>query len=80
LTQGKYIRADSNLSTVNWQTYVGPWERWYMERHGNHVHVQSAQFSHCYWINSGSTLQQLNGGASMLIVEHWPAINWLWNW
>jgi hypothetical protein len=29
-TEGKYIRADSNGSTVNWQTFVGPWERWYM--------------------------------------------------
>jgi hypothetical protein len=44
LTQGKYIRADSNGSTVNYQTFVGPWERWYMERHGNHIHVQSATF------------------------------------
>ena len=80
LTQGKYIRADSNGVTINWQTFVGPWERWYMERHGNHVHIQSAQFQFFYWVNSGSVLRQFNGGASALIVEHWPAINWLWNW
>lgn len=44
LTQGRYIRADSNGATINYQTFVGPWERWYLERHGNHVHIQSAQF------------------------------------
>jgi hypothetical protein len=25
-------------------------------------------------------LRQFRGGASAMIVEHWPAINWLWNW
>jgi len=80
LTQGKYIRASNDGVTVNMQTFVGPWERWYMERHGNHVHVQSAQFENYYWIGSGLVLRQLNGGASSFIVEHWPSINWLWNW
>jgi len=79
LSEGKYIRASNDGTTIDWQTFVGPWERWYMERHGSHVHVQSAQFSHFYWINGGTTLQQLNGGATMLIVEHWPKLNWGWN-
>jgi hypothetical protein len=80
LTEGKYIRARNDGTTIDYQTYVGPWERWYMERHGAHVHVQSAQFRYFYWISSGLTLAQLNGGASAVIVEHWPSINWLWNW
>lgn len=80
LTQGKYIRADSNGNTINWQTFVGPWERWYIERHGSHVHIQSAQFQFFYWVNSGPVLRQFRGGASAMIVEHWPAIKWLWNW
>jgi hypothetical protein len=80
LSNGKYIRARNDNTTIDYQTYAGAWERWYMERHGNHVHIQSAQFSHRYWINSGSVLKQLNGGASSVIVEHWPKINWLWNW
>lgn len=44
LSQGKYIRASNDGTTINWQSFVGPWERWYIERHGNHVHIQSAQF------------------------------------
>lgn len=51
-----------------------------MERHGNHVHVQSATFEHFYWISSFNVLKQLNGGASGFIVEHWPKLQWLWNW
>lgn len=68
LTQGRYIRADNNGVTINYQNYVGAWERWYMERHGNHVHVQSAQFEHNYWVTSAGTLEQFNGGASSVIV------------
>jgi len=68
LTQGKYIRASNDGVTINWQTYVGPWERWYIERHGNHAHVQSAQFQYYYWVSSSGVLQQLYSGASAVIV------------
>ena len=71
LTANKYIRADKN-GTINYQTYVGPWERWYMERYGRYVFIQSAAFTHFYWITSGATLKLLDGSASTYIVEHWP--------
>lgn len=80
MTEGKYIRASNDGSTINYQTFIGPWERWYIERHGDHCHIQSGQFESHYWIFSGGFLQQLNGGASSLIVQHWPKINWGWNW
>lgn len=80
LTQNKYIRASNDGSTINYQTYIGAWERWWIERHGNHVHIQSAQFQHNWWIFSGSLLKQLNGGASPLIMEYYPKLQWLWNW
>ena len=80
LSNGKYLRALNNGFTIDYQTYIGSWERWYIERHGDHVHIQSAQFSHFYWSTSGNTLTQQSGGARNYMVEHWPKINWLWNW
>jgi hypothetical protein len=80
LSNGQYIRASNDGSTVDYRSYVGPWERWYIERHGNHVHIQSAQFESYYWTTSSLSLKQQYGGASMYIVEHWPKINWGWNW
>ena len=79
LTANKYIRADKN-GTINYQTYVGPWERWYMESHKSHVHIQSAAFSNFYWITSGATLKLLNGVSSSYIVEHIPKIPYGWNY
>ncbi len=68
LTQGKYISASNDGFNINYSTNVGPWERWYMERHGNHVHIQSAQFQYYYWISSGLTLKQTYAGASSFVV------------
>ena len=81
LTQNRYIRAANNGVTINWQSFVGAWERWYIERHGDHLHIQSAQFVHHWWIfNNNLVLRQLQGGASPLRIEYWPRLQWLWNW
>lgn len=68
LTEGKYIRASNDGTTINYQTFIGPWERWYMERHVSHSHIQSAQFESCYWIINSGVVQQFCGGASSIIV------------
>jgi hypothetical protein len=65
---GKYIRADPNLSSIKYNNIIGLNERWYIERHGNHVHIQSGIYYQYYWANSGSLLTNLNGGASMYVV------------
>lgn len=41
-----YLRADNNGVTINYQSFIGPWERWWIERHQGsaHCHIQSAQF------------------------------------
>jgi hypothetical protein len=66
---GRYIRAYSDLVSINYHTVIGATERWWVERHGNHVHIQSAYYYHNYWITgAGNILQQLNGGASPYIM------------
>jgi hypothetical protein len=65
---GRYIRAFSDLTTINYQNFIGATERWWVERHGNHVHIQSAYYYHNYWISSSGLLKQLNGGASPYVV------------
>jgi len=80
LSQNKYIRASNDGTTINYQSFVGSWERWYIERHGDHVHIQSAQFTYNWWIFDSFVLKQLNGGASPLKIEYYPKLQWLWNW
>jgi len=67
LTQGKYLRASNDGYTINYQSYIGPWERWYMERHGSHCHVQSAQFENQYWGVIGGVLHQYAGASALVI-------------
>lgn len=81
LTQNRYIRATNNGVTINYQSFVGAWSKWYIESHGNHVHIQSAQFEYHWWtFNSNRVLRQLEGGASPLVIEYLPRLQWLWNW
>ena len=80
LTANKYIRADKNRLTINYQSYVGPWERWYMESHAKHVHIQSAAFSKFFWVTIQGTLKLQTGVVSEYIVEHWPRLTYGWNW
>jgi hypothetical protein len=78
-SNGRYIRANADLITINYNNAIGLNERFYIERHGNHVHIQSANFYHVYWATFGSLLRLLNGGASPYVIEYYPNINWLWN-
>ncbi len=80
LTQNRYIRASNDNVTINYQSFVGAWERWYIERHDDHLHIQSAQFIHNWWVFNGLVLEQRNGAASAVRIEYWPKLQWLWNW
>lgn len=65
--ENKYIRADEDGTTINYQTGIGPFERWWIERRNKHVHIQSAQFANFYWIFKDSVLRQTQGAAHVVI-------------
>jgi hypothetical protein len=67
LSVGKYLRASNDNYIIDYQNYIGPWERWYMERHGDHIHVQSAQFENNYWAIFGNVLHQNSGASSFKV-------------
>lgn len=68
--KNKFLRADNNGITINYQTFLGPWERWWIERHQGttRCHIQSAQFTNFYWIFSGGLLQQTKSAATDIIL------------
>jgi hypothetical protein len=82
---GSYLSTSSMYSGgwVGPASSIGANARWYIERHGSHVHVQSASSQYYYWSASSFSffLSYNYGGATMLTMEYYPCDKtYGWNW
>jgi hypothetical protein len=79
-----------STTTIYSGTWVGPVgsiganERWYIERSGPYVYIQSAAYQYWYWRASSFPNYFLGynyGSATRLTMEYYPCDkNFGWNW
>ena len=78
-TNGRYLMALPGGAGVGYTPLHTLSTRWYIERHDDHIHIQSGNILGQYWIFLSNDKLTLSNGATSLIVEYWPDRFWLWN-
>ena len=77
--KGKYISLDTNQPYIMLVDRLGMKERFYMERKGAWIYLQSA-LSYRYFVTVGSSLGMFEANrASRFVMEVWPELENGWN-
>ena len=83
-SNGRYMSANSNYGSP-WTALIGNKvtrginERWYLERHNNHIHIQSASWEKYFITRTSSNLARKTLNAALnLEIEFYPCDKLAW--
>lgn len=71
---GSYLTTvnSNNGNWVSFKNLVESTERWYLEKHDDHVHIQSALLANRYWQSDALGILRYDYSPAKLIMEFYP--------